>query len=262
MELTRENYFSPEAGRAFMSVSRFKNYLSCEAMAKAIDEGIFVPEQTDCMLQGSYLDAWNNGELEQFKQEHPELISSRGATKGELKAEFKKIGDCIATLEGDELCMEYLKGDKQKIFTAEMFGIPWKIAVDSYYPEKGRFVDFKCVKDFEWSYSSREQKRVSFVEAWDYHLQMAVYRKVIALATGEYLEPYIVAVTKQDVPDKAIITFEQTELHEQLNRVEEYLDRIMAVIDGNIEPHRCGRCKYCRLTKKLTLADIQHHYNI
>jgi len=263
MELTRENYFSPEANKKYMSVSRFKNYISCEAMAKAIDEGKFTPEQTDSMLQGSYIDAWNNGELEEFKQnEGYKLISSRGATKGELKAEFKKIGDCIATLEEDELCMEYLKGEKQKIFTAELFGIPWKIAVDNHYPEKGRFTDLKCMQNFEWSYSPLEQRRVSFVEAWNYHLQMAIYRKVIALATGEYLEPLIVAVTKQDIPDKAIITFEQLELQEQLNRVEEHLDRIMAVIDGDIEPHRCGKCKYCRMTKKLTLQDIKHHYNI
>lgn len=262
MELTRDNYFSPEMNQKYMSVSRFKNYLSCEAMAKAIDEGRFTPEQTDCMLQGSYIDAWNNGELDKFKQEHPELISSRGATKGELKAESKKIGDCIATLEEDELCMEYLKGEKQKIFTAELFGVPWKIAVDSYYPEKGRFTDLKCVQNFEWSYIAKEQKRGSFVEAWGYNLQMAVYRQVIELATGEYLDPFIVAVTKQDIPDKAIITFEQVELYEQLNKIEDHLDRIMAVVDGENEPRRCGKCKYCRMTKKLTLEDIKHHYNI
>lgn len=262
MELTRENYYSAEAGRAYMSVSRFKNYLSCEAMAKAIDNGEFTPEQTDCMLQGSYLDAWNNGELEEFKQKPLKLFSSRGETKGMLKSEYRKVGDCIAALEADELCMEFLKGEKQQIFTAELFGIPWKIAVDSYCPEKNRFTDLKLMKDFEWSWSPREQRRVSFVVAWGYNLQMAVYRKVIALATGVYLDPFIVAVTKQDIPDKAIITFQKEELIEQLERVEDHLDRVLAIIDGHIAPHRCGKCKYCRMTKTLTLDDIKHHSEI
>lgn len=262
MILTRENYFSPEMNKKYMSVSRFKNYRACETMAKAIDEGMFKPEQTDCMLQGSYLDAWNNGELDKFKQEHPELISSRGETKGMLKAEYRKVGDSIATLESDELCMEFLKGEHQKIFTAELFGIPWKIAVDNYLPEKNRFTDLKLMRDFEWSYDPMQQKRVSFVEAWGYNLQMAIYRTVIALSTGEYLDPYIVAVTKQECPDKAIITFTKEELQEQLEIVEDQIDRVMAVIEGEREPHKCGKCKYCRMTKKLSLEDIKHHSQI
>ena len=260
--LTSENYFSKEANEQYMSVSRFKNYLSCEAMALAIDKGDFTPEQSDALLQGSYIDAWNNGELDKFKRENPALYATQGKNKGELYAKYQDINDCISTLENDALCMEFLSGQKQVIFTAEMFGIPWKICIDSFNPDKNRLVDLKCVKDFEWQWDSGEKRRVSFVEAWKYHLQLAVYRKVTALSTGIYYTPYIVAVTKQDIPDKAIVTFEQNELNEQLDKIEDYLPRILDVIEGVRQPHRCNKCVYCRSTKVLTLKDIKHHSSI
>lgn len=260
--LTKDNYFSCVANAKYMSVSRFKNYLSCEAMAKAIDEEKFTPETSDSLLLGSYVDAWNNGELEKFKSEHPQIISSQGKTKGELRADFKKIEDSINTLKNDKLCMEFLNGEKQVIFSAELFDTPWKICVDSYNLSKGRFVDLKCVKDFEWSYDPKQQRRVSFVEAWGYNLQMAIYKKIITLATGEKLTPYIVAVTKQDIPDKAIVIFDKAELQEQLDKVEDYIERVLMINDGSINPRRCNKCKYCRSTKVLELSDIKHHSQI
>lgn len=261
MILTSENYFSKEANKKYMSVSRFKNYyMQCEAMAKAMDDGTYVLEKSDSLLQGSYIDAWNNGELDKFKEEHPEMISSRGETKGQLKAEYKKINNCIETLSNDPLCMEYLSGQKQVIFTANLFDIDWKVCLDNYKPEKGRFTDLKCMQNFDWIWDSRKGKKVSFVESWGYDIQMAIYRKIVSIATGEYLNPFIVAVTKQDVPDKAIVRFDSTELNDRLNDVEYYIEKIVMINEGIIEPDRCEKCEYCRSTKVLTEKDIKHHY--
>ena len=259
MILTEENYFSNEANKKYMSVSRYKNYIECEHMAKAKDDGLYIPNKSSSLIQGSYIDAWNNGDLDKFVSKHPELISSRGETKGQLKAEYKKIGDAIQPLENDPLCMEYLTGQKQVIFTANLFDIDWKICVDNYKPEAGRFTDLKYMQNFDWIWDSKQGRRVSFVESYGYNIQMAIYRKVIGISTGEWLESFIVAVTKQDVPDKAIVNFTLEELKEKLDEVELHIERIMMITEGEIEPRRCEKCEYCRSTKKLTLKDIRHH---
>jgi hypothetical protein len=155
--------------------------------------------------------------------------------------------------------MHFLEGEKQKIFTAELFDIPWKICIDSYNLDYARIVDLKCMQNFDWTYSASVGKRVSFVEAWDYHLQMAVYQKIEQIATNiGKCDVFIVAVTKQDPPDKAIIKFDDATLHMQLQRVEDALPRILAVKNGKVEPHRCNKCEYCRSTKMLTPYDIKH----
>lgn len=257
--LTNDNYFSKEANKKYMSVSKYKNYMNCEAMAKAKDDGLYIPEKSSSLIQGSYIDAWCNGELEKFKSNHPELISSRGESKGQLKAEYKKIGDAIETLENDPLCMEYLQGTKQAIYTAEWLGIWWKICIDNDNPDKDRFTDLKYMANFDWAWDAKQGRRVSFVEAWGYNLQMAIYRKIRGLATGEYLDPFIVAVTKQEIPDKAIVSFELAELSAKLDEVEGNIDRVVMIGEGDIEPKRCEKCEYCRMTKMLRKKDIKHH---
>ena len=259
IELTSENYFSKEANKKYMSVSKYKNYMQCEFAAKARDEGLYIPKKSDSLLQGSYLDAWCNGDLDKFIANHPELISSRGESKGQLKAEYKKLGDSIETLENDPLCMEYLSGQKQVIFTAKLFDVDWKICVDNYNPAKGRFTDLKCMADFDYIWDDKSRRKVSFVEAWGYNIQMAIYQEVIRLSTGLLLEPFIVAVTKQEIPDKAIMSFDNYELRGKLEEVEENIDRIMYINEGAIEPIRCEKCEYCRQTKRLRIEDIRHH---
>lgn len=263
MTLTSENYFSKEANKKYMSVSRFKNYfMNCEAMAKAKDDGLYTPEKSESLIQGSYIDAWNNGaeDLAKFvEKNHSTLISSRGETKGQLKATYKKIGDCIETLENDPFCMEYLSGQKQMIFTAKLFDIDWKVCLDNYKPEVNRFTDLKCMQNFEWIWNPKEKRKVSFVQSYGYDIQMAIYRKIVGLATGTYLDPFIVAVSKQDTPDKAILSFELDELNRKLDEVEGYVERIIMIGEGELTPRRCEKCEYCRMTKKLTKNDIMHH---
>ena len=261
--LTEDNYFSAENNKKFMSVSRFKRYYTnCEFMAKAQDDGLYTPEKGESLIQGSYIDAWNNGEkaLAKFvEQNHSTLISSRGETKGQLKAAYKKIGDCISTLEKDPLCMEYLSGQKQQIFTAKLFDVDWKVCLDNYKQEANRFTDLKCMQNFEWIWDQKERRKVSFAQSYGYDIQMAIYRKIVGLSTGVYLDPYIVAVSKQDIPDKAIMSFELAELSAKLDEVEEYIERIIMISEGEREPRRCEKCEYCRMTKKLTENDIKHH---
>ena len=83
--LTNDTYYDDTH---YMSVSEYKRFLKCEESALLPYE-----EPTDSMLVGSYVDAFVEGTLDKFKSEHPEIISSQGKTKGQLKAQFKIADD-------------------------------------------------------------------------------------------------------------------------------------------------------------------------
>ena len=82
-------------------------------------------------------------------------------------------------------------------------------------------------------------------------MQMAVYRKIIELATGKTYTPYIVAVTKESPPNKAVIHIDESRYDFEYEYVEVELERIIGIKNGEIEPNECGKCEYCRQNKKL-----------
>ena len=93
---------------------------------------------------------------------------------------------------------------------------------------------------------------MSFIEEWQYPIQVAVYSEVERLARNRdtYKDFYIVAVSKEKIPDHAIIDLTDPERRElELNRIKENLPRILAVKSGQEPPRRCERCDYCRRTK-------------
>lgn len=255
MEVNRENYYSTDANREYMSVSQYKDFLTCPVMAMAKINGIYQPEPTTEFLVGSYIHSWNDGTIEQFKVEHPEMFSSKGPTKGELKAPFKFADQMIATLEADPFCMFVLQGEKEVIMTANLFGVPWKIRMDTYNSERQRIVDLKTTRNIrELVWSAEEWRKVSFIEAYKYVLQMAVYCEIERIATNQKLwaEPLIVAVSKEDPPDKEIISLlDEPRFEEELYKVETNMPQIIAVKHGGKKPKRCGKCAYCRSTKKI-----------
>ena len=136
MQLTPENYYSREADKAYMSVHQYLDFMGhmgiygCEARAMAKLNGEWEEETTEAMLVGSYVDSYFEGTLAQFQAEHPEIFTQ----KGELKAKYKQAERMIERCEKDELFMNFMAGEKQKIFTAELFGCEWKCKLDSYIP--------------------------------------------------------------------------------------------------------------------------------
>lgn len=286
MELTAENYFSTEMSQRYMSVSQYKSFLDCPARAMAEISGEYKQPMTTALLVGSYVDAYFEGTLEQFKKEHPEifnvtlkekdttrkiaekripeLITRNGTWKQgalakakeywpelfdkvcTLKADYVQAEEIIKVLEADEVFMEYMAGEKQVIMTAELFGTPWKIKIDSYHKGK-MIVDLKIVRSFE------RIMGISFVEHWKYDTQMAIYSKVESLFTGgDMLPTYLAAGTKEDPPDKNIIHIPFWKREECLANVKKDMPRILAYKRGEIEAPGCGVCAYCRSRKKIT----------
>lgn len=289
MILSEENYHSQEANWKYMSNSQYQGFLKCEAQQMAKLKGEWEQEEITAFKEGKFLDAWNNGTLEDFKLQNPDLYLKNGL---DFKAEFRHLGDVIGFISKDQLLMESLSGEKQKIFTAELFGIPWKIAIDSYFPRKdkqeGRIVDLKYLKSLYDRFWTVNEDGIAICEKTLEHRgyldQVALYCRIEQLANrpnktvkiktydsaktySDYYEPFITAVTKtKPYPDKEIISFstEGQSYHEfidyRLSIVEQNMPRIIDVKAGKTEPKRCGVCQYCLSTKVLTGTRHYTHF--
>lgn len=264
MELTKDNYFSLEASRAYMSVSQFKGFIpaygGCEAKSMAELAGEYERPDKGAFDEGHYIHAWNEGTLLDYKAEHPEIYSSQGPTKGQLKTNYKHLNKMIEVLENDPFVMKALAGQKEVILTAELFGIPWKVMLDSYQPSVGLFSDLKAMKDMDGKFWNKEaQCYENFVEHYGYDIQMSIYTAVEKQAKkrDNWLIPHIVAVTKQDPPDHDVFWFDYDVIEQKLLFVRNHIDRVIAVKTGIEQPNRCETCDYCRSTKLLRGA---RHY--
>ena len=236
MILTEQNYYSDDMNRQYMSVSQYKDFRRCEAAAMAQLQGRWKRPKTTALLIGSYVDAWFEGTLDEFREENPEIFKKDGS----LKADFLLAERVIERVQQDALFMYYMSGRKQVVKTAKLFGTDWKIKMDSYH--RGRMiVDLKVMRSMERVVGK------SFVEHWGYDLQMAVYSAV----EGHDLDTFLAVATKQDPIDIEVIEIPKWRREELLVEIERNLPRILAVKAGQIEPERCGVCEYCRATKKL-----------
>ena len=247
MKLTNSNYYTNEANREFWSTSLFKAFDKCEARGLAMVRGEYEQPDTDALLIGSYVDAYFSNELDDFIKRDGDKVFKKN---GEIYAKFANANNMIDRIEREAVLMDYLNGDKQIIKTAEMFGVPWRVKMDVYNGE--RIVDLKTVKDFEPIYK-KGFGFMSWVEYWGYDVQGAIYQRVEQIATGrdKPLPFYIVAVTKEAVPDVDLIEIPQYMLDAALAVVESKIDRFDLVKTGEIEPKRCGTCDYCKLTKQI-----------
>lgn len=237
--LTKENYVT---NHNFMSYSRFSRFLKCEAAAAAH----YHEPGSEAQLIGSYVDAYFSDELVEFKANHPEIFNFK---TGELKANFKKANELISRIESDELFMEFMSGEKQTIMTGAIDGVPFKIKMDSYNPEKF-IVDLKVMKDFKKVWSSAYNSYTSFIEAYDYDIEMAIFQEIVFQNTGKRLPCYLACITKEEPSDLGIFEIPQGKLDGALQIVKNNLPRINEIISGKVAPHRCEECHYCRLTKK------------
>lgn len=243
MGVNRLNYFSRNNNLKYCGSSQFKAFLKCPAKAMAELNGEWEREDTTALLVGSYVDSWFEGTLDAFKAEHPEVFKRDGT----LKAEYVKAEEIIARVSKDELFMKYMSGQKQAIRTGSIEGVPFKIKIDSYH--KGKvIVDLKVIKDFQPIWNEDKGIREDFIHYWGYHYQAAIYQAI----EGNNLPFYLCAVTKEAQPDFEVIRIPQSWIDSAMAEIKNEIGIIDAIKRGEIEATRCGRCDYCRSTKKLT----------
>ena len=202
-------------------------------------------ERTTALLVGSYVDAHFEGTLDLFKARNPEIFTK----KGDLKSEYRQAENIINRIERDPLFMFFMSGEKQVIMTGSVEGVPVKIKIDSYHPGK-MIVDLKVMRDFKPIYVE-EKGRMSWIEAWGYDLQGAVYQEIVRQNTGLKLPFFIAAATKESEPDIDIIEIPQAYLDVELERFKENVAYYDSLKEGYTKPERCEKCDYCKATKVL-----------
>lgn len=263
-EVTRENYYSPELQWEYMGSTQYKAFQQCEAAALAQLKGEYAPPTSTALLVGGYIDAHFAGEMDLYRKQHPEIFKRDGS----LKSEYTHAEKIIQRMESDRLYSLLMSGAKQVIRTGTIAGIPFKIRIDSLldaatcqtivneFPEAaealglcdGAVVDQKAMRDLLPVWSEEEHRKVSFVEAWGYDIQGAIYQEI----EGNMLPFIIAAGTKEDSPDLAALYVSDADLAAKLAEVEDNAPRYQAIKEGRIAPIRCGNCAYCRSTKRLT----------
>ena len=244
MKLTPENYYSPEANEAYMSASFVKGMRRCEAATMAELRGEWKPPESTALLQGQFVDECLTGDFGSWVMKHPE-VSKRD---GNLKAEFMKCQEMVARARKDRVFMSTMEGEHQVIRTGKICGIPFKAKYDVYKQDdpdmKETIVDLKTVKDFNPVYMPG-QGRVTFADAWDWPLQMAIYQQLSETKRATCL---LSVISKEDPPDVNVVWIPQERLDAEMEILKTQLPRMEAVKAGVIAPNRCGKCAYCRST--------------
>lgn len=265
LKLDHSNYFSPEADQAYMSASQLKRFLDCEAMALAELRGEYRREETTALLVGGYVDAYFSRSLDQFVSQNPQIHTNRG----DLRSDFRQAQDIIAFIEQDPLMMAMLQGDLQRILTGEIAGVPFKGKLDvlldadqcrviaQMFPDMaehllmsdGAIVDMKIMRDMSPVFVPGAG-RLSFVQAWRYDLQLALYQQM----EGRNLPCFLLVATKEKQPDKALIHIPQYMLDAALSSAESLIPRYQHLKSHPEEATACGKCAWCRQSKMLTGA--------
>ncbi|MBG9653752.1 hypothetical protein ABE24_02020 [Cytobacillus firmus] len=251
LALTSLNYHSKEADLEYFSVSQFKSFVECEAKTMAKLNGDYTEPPSNALIVGSYTHAAFESDeaFQAFTEQHNNVIFK---SRGGKYSDFECADRMIETIKSDPFAMFALEGEKEQIYTANLWGVEWKIKVDSIHHGRMSFSDLKTTQDLHKRYwSDKYNGWVSFVESWGYVLQMAIYRRVIQENLGQTYTPYIVAVTKETPPNKAILHFDESRFEFEYEYVEMKLERMTDVKAGKLEPARCNKCDYCRGSKIL-----------
>lgn len=249
MKINKRNYYGKNANAEYMSFSQFKDFMKCPAMAVAKINGTYNPVSSDSMLVGSYVDSWLDGELDRFVTENPEMFTKQG----ELKAPFRKADELCKIIQDDEYLYGKLKGNRQKIVTGIISGVPFKGKIDSLLPDE--IVDGKVLKDCNDVWLDGERK--PFYMANRYDIQAFIYTELYRQMTGKKLPFTLAVVTKEATPDKRLIRINDTALQTAEDYVREYATVFNDIKHGKIKAVGCGKCPYCLSIKKLNVESYE-----
>jgi len=237
--VTNENYYEPDE---YMSVSAFKKLNNCE-----VDGLLPFTESSTALLVGSYVDSYVEGTLDEFVSKHPEIISSKGPTKGNLKSDFKQAEEICNFIKNDKVLMQFLSGEKQTIMTGKILDVPFKIKMDSYSPHIA-INDLKVMATI----TNNCGEYYDFITKWGYDIQLACYQEIVRQNTGEQLPCFICVVTKESTTNSAIINIPQYVMDKALYNVQCKIQHLYDVKMKKVEPIGCGKCSSCIKARKET----------
>ena len=248
MRLTQAKYYSKEANETYFSVSQFKDFMKCPAMAMAKLKGEYEQGESRALILGSYVDEMLTGtrksQMKFLEENHSDLFKKNG----DYYADVSQAADTIERIKKQPLMMKYLDGEHQVIMTGEIEGVPFKIKMDSY--KAGEYI-----ADLKYMASLRSpnlfQPRVKY---WGYDLQAAVYQEIVQQNTGHKLPFMFVVATKEQPAHLAVGEISQWNMDEALDVVRKHIVKFQNIKTGQLEAERCEdyNCTYGTTTKIIT----------
>ena len=248
MTLTSDNYYSQESNVQYFSVSQYKDFLKCPAMAMAKLRGEYEPEYGRALLLGSYVDEVLTGTDESIKQFIVEHVPELFKKNGDRYADVQQADDTIVRIRKQPLMMHYLSGVHQSIFTGEIEGVPIKVKLDSYKP--GEYI---C--DLKYTASLRSPNKFeSVISYYGYQTQAAVYQEIVRQNTGKQLPFIFVVATKEKPAHLAVGEMNQWNMDEALESVKKNISGFQKIKSGALPAERCESydCPFCTGTKIIT----------
>jgi len=261
LKLNHDNYFSIEANLEYMSASQIKAFETCEASAlEEVKTGM--ESEREAFKEGKFFEASICGREDLFIMQNPDMVSSRGTTKGDLKANFKKVVGSIDEFKRHKIFMDIIDRCQQQVIVTGIIpctrndmtiDIPFKGAIDFLDMETLDFYDSKCMKDFNNVWSQADNMKIKWYFAYRYQYQCAIYRELILQTFGrEAGKAHIMATTKEDIPDSTFFYFSKEILDNAIEIIEYDAPKYQQIKQGQIEPTRCEKCEYCRRTRIIT----------
>lgn len=264
-KITDENYHSNEINKFYMSFHTWADFHgtlgvpACEARALAELNGEYSEDKTsDAYLLGGYVDAalvGGEGELDQYKKDHPELFLKTGDKKGQLQKKYA-IGDImVERCKKDALFSDAISGEHQAILVCMVCGVPFKCKIDSLVRGKA-IVDLKTTREMHKQFYIPDFGHVDFISYYGYVYQLALYREMVKALFDETLPCFIAAVSKSEFPEIKLVHIDDVSLFDAWSEIKNSLENgsVVDVWHGIVEPIRCNKpdCHYCMATEVLT----------
>ena len=248
MKVTQDNYYGKKSNIEYFSVSQFKDFMKCPAMAMAKLQGEYEQGESRALILGSYVDEMLTGtrasQMKFLEENHSDLFKKNG----DFYADVSQAADTIERIKKQPLMMKYLGGKHQVIMTGEIEGVPFKIKMDSF--KKGEYI-----ADLKYMASLRSPNLFQpMVKYWGYDIQAAVYQEIVRQNTGANLPFLFVVATKEQPAHLAVGEISQWNMDEALDTVKKNIVNFQKIKTGEIPAERCEDygCDYCTRTKIIT----------
>ncbi|WP_283310180.1 PD-(D/E)XK nuclease-like domain-containing protein, partial [Streptococcus dysgalactiae] len=183
LDLLGKDYYSHESAIRYWSISQYKRFRECEARALAELRGDWTDTRDNtALLAGNYVHSYFESKeaYSNFVEANKTaMLSTRGATKGQLKKDYAVANQMIEALKSDSNFTAIYQGEKEAAITGFLGEVEFKGKIDCLNVEHGYFVDIKTTKgpinDTIWN----GEERVRWFEAYGYILQMAAYKTML-----------------------------------------------------------------------------------
>lgn len=254
-KLTQSNYHSPAARKRWFSSSDVKAAKRCEAAWLAEYQGkVKRQEDKPAFLYGHLFEAALTMPTAQFHswlESHPELLSTRGPSKGQLLSQHRGALDLAKAVRRSP----YLYGlvrrcKKQVILTGELNGLPVRVMMD-LVDKDGSIYDLKAMRDFKSSYDPVREEWLDWWAFWDYPMQLYVYREIARQNGLAVPHVGLIAASKSD-EDVQALQFGDEIMNAAEADTAYTMERMTAILQGKEEPQGCGACPWCLKHKKVT----------